>query len=140
MKKNLLYAAAIVVVGAGIFALNDLRAQNQPVAPAAPAPARQPGGPPGSRPFPTRGGRMVGMYHQTIRMLTMIKGDLDRSKEDYNGHRQSALDACNKAIEELQAVQNAMMAEMKSQPPQGNPPQSAPAPNAAPAPATPPSH
>lgn len=134
MKKNILTFGAIALVGFGLFALTDLRAQDQTTAPAAPAapaapPARQLP-PPGGRSMPPHG-RAIGLYHQSIRMLTMVKSELERSKDDYNGHRQSALDACTKALAELQAVQEAALAEMPK--PNQNPPnggaQPAPSPN-----------
>jgi hypothetical protein len=42
--------------------------------------------------------------------LRRIKMQLENSKEDYDGHRQSAIDACDKAAQELEAVQKSIQA------------------------------
>lgn len=49
-------------------------------------------------------------YHQVIFMLKRTKMDLERSKDDYDGHRQTAMEACDKAIQELEAVQASIQA------------------------------
>jgi hypothetical protein len=40
--------------------------------------------------------------------LRMVKADLQRSQDDYGGHKDSAIAACDKAMEELDAVIKAM--------------------------------
>ena len=130
MKKNIPFLAAMLVVGAITFAVSSLRAQTQP-APVTPPAQQAP--PPNFHPMPPRG-RMIGLYRQSVRMLTMAKADLQRSKDDFNGHRQSALDACTKAIQELEAVQAAISAK-DAKPAE---PINAPSPSATSAPSSPP--
>jgi hypothetical protein len=43
-------------------------------------------------------------------VLKMVKTDLERSTDDFDGHRQSAMDACEKAMKELQAVEASVRA------------------------------
>ena len=57
--------------------------------------------PPGFR------GRTGMNYRNAVMLLKRAKTDLENSKDDFDGHRQSALDACDKAIQELEAVQTA---------------------------------
>jgi hypothetical protein len=55
--------------------------------------------------------------------LRMVKAELQRSQDDFGGHKDSALEACDKAMQELEAV-------MKAAPPQPSPvqnPQTPPA-------------
>lgn len=102
MKKNLVYFAVAALAGVLIFAPTGLKAQNTP--PVGAPPGAQ-NGPPGAlRPRP-RGGLS---YRGVIRNLQMAKTQLERDKHDYDGHRQSAIDACNTAIAELQAVQKSI--------------------------------
>jgi len=61
--------------------------------------------PPGAFPGPGMRGRPGGSYFITLRYLRMSKVELERSTDDFNGHRKTALDAVNKAIEELTIVQ-----------------------------------
>jgi hypothetical protein len=48
-------------------------------------------------------------------MLKRVKMDLERSKEDFDGHRQSAMDACDKAVQELEAVQASIQAKQEAE-------------------------
>jgi hypothetical protein len=59
----------------------------------------------------------------------MVKTELSRSQDDFGGHKDSALAACDKAMEELQAVIKAMPAPITPQHP-------GPGPGGAPAPAS----
>jgi hypothetical protein len=134
MKKNILLIVAIALVGTVTLTLDSLRAQNGP--PGEPPSGQTP--PPNMRPSgPPRGRPPGGSYRQAIGVLKRVKADLERSKEDFDGHRQSAMDACDKAIQELEAVQSsveaaraAAAAAAKAAAQQTN----APAPAAAPAP------
>jgi len=108
MKKNILLIVAIALVGTVTLTVNSLRAQNDTPPPGAP-PAGQPplarqGPPPGFRGRPNMG------YHQVIFMLKRTKMDLERSTDDNDGHRQTAMEACDKAIQELEAVQASIQA------------------------------
>ena len=78
-------------------------------------------------------------YRNAVMMLKRVKADLENSKEDYDGHRQSAIDACDKAVQELEAVQGSIQAAMAAKaaaaraaaqqvPQQTPPPAQAPAP------------
>jgi hypothetical protein len=42
--------------------------------------------------------------------LRRAKAELERSKEDFDGHRETAIDACDKALQELEAVQKSVEA------------------------------
>ncbi|MGP8199011.1 MAG: hypothetical protein ACLQU4_05850 [Limisphaerales bacterium] len=147
MKKKILLIVAIALVGTVTLTLNNLRAQDQS-APSGPPPAGQappPGQGPGQgQPPNIRQGRPprrgpVNNYAQAIRNLKWIKADLEKSTEDFDGHRQSAMDACDKAVQELNAVLAAKeaarkAAEAKAAAEQQNAQQT---PAQAPAPATP---
>lgn len=41
---------------------------------------------------------------RTLNDLRMVKAELTRSQEDFGGHKASAIDACDKATAELEAV------------------------------------
>jgi len=97
-------------------------------------------------PPPAFRGRPGSSYRQAIGILRRVKSDLERSKEDFDGHRQPAMDAVDKAMQELQAVQDSIQAAQaaaaaKAAAQQQNAQQApapTPAPAPAPAPATPP--
>lgn len=111
MNKNTLFLTAIAVIGMGTFTLTNLRAQSgtAPTAPTAVPQARPPGfaGRPGGMP-PGFRNRSFMLYHSASGSLTRAKMELERSKEDYDGHRQSAIDACDKAIHELESIQESI--------------------------------
>jgi hypothetical protein len=44
-------------------------------------------------------------YAQATFSLRRAKMELEHTTNDFNGHRQSAIDACAKAITELEAIQ-----------------------------------
>jgi len=116
MKKNILLIVAIALVGTATITMNSLRAQDQPT-PGGPPPSSQtppPGGRPGGPP-PGFRGRPGASYRQAIGMLKRVKMDLERSKEDFDGHRQSAMDACDKAVQELEAVQASIQAKQEAE-------------------------
>jgi hypothetical protein len=77
--------------------------------------------------------------------LRMVKAELQRSQDDFGGHKDSALEACDKAMLELEAVMKASQQTSPQPNPQlpggGTPPppsvRMAP-PAAAPTPAAPP--
>jgi len=138
MKKNMLIAAGIAMVLA--IGLDNPQAQTNaapapPVAGPATAPGpgmRQPGRP--RQPQPP-------VYARAINDLRMAKMQLQRSPGDFEGHKDSAIQACDKAMEELQAVMKIVMAEQQKAhtPPPGQAPGQPPATQqtpAAPAPAT----
>jgi hypothetical protein len=113
MKKNILLIIAIALVGSVTLTMSSLRAQND----APPAGAPPQGAPPAGQPpqgprtgFAGPRGRPTMGYRQVIFMLKRTKADLERSKEDYDGHRQTALDAVDKAVQELEAVQASIQA------------------------------
>ena len=112
MKKNILLIVATALVGTATLTLNSLRAQNE--APPAGAPPARQAPPAGMRPGPPRG-RPGNSYHQAVAMLKHVKMDLERSKDDFDGHRQSAMDACDKAVQELEAVQTSIEAARAAQ-------------------------
>jgi hypothetical protein len=57
------------------------------------------------------------MYQRTIGMLRQTKAQLERSETDLGGHKQSAMDACDKAIEELTAALKAIPPAPQPAPP-----------------------
>jgi hypothetical protein len=62
--------------------------------------------------------------------LRRAKMDLENSKDDFAGHRQTAIDACEKAMQELEAVQasiQATAAKASAPPPDAQAPPSGPA-------------
>jgi len=114
MKKNLILIAAIALVGTGTFAVNNSFAgpeadPSQPISPPPGQPITHPmTKPSGLKPRPGRGGLS---YHAAVVSLKRAKADLERSKEDFNGHKAAALDAIAKASEELDAIQKIVQAE-----------------------------
>jgi len=126
MKRNTFMAAGAALVLALI--LNNSRAQDTAPVPAPtptpPSVAPTPGQPvapdPGPRPRPmpprARQPRMFVLRAQAD--LKQVKMALQGSTEDYGGHKESAIAACDKALEELDAV-------MKSMPQPAPPPQRA---------------
>lgn len=138
MKKNILIIAA-VVAGIMLISWNDSRAQQTP--PPAGPPTISHGPPGGMRPIPPGfRGRAGARYMQTIMFLKMSKAELQHATEDFDGHRQTAMDACDKAIAELEAVQSIVQSEAAAKAAAARAAQSnqAPATPAAPAaPATP---
>jgi len=116
MKRNAIIAAGAALVLA--LLLNYSRAQDNAPAPAPtpanPAVAPVPGQPvapgPGPRPMPlpprARQPRMYVLRAQND--LKQVKMALQGSQEDYGGHKESAIAACEKALEELDAVMKAM--------------------------------
>jgi hypothetical protein len=63
------------------------------------------------RQFQMRRGRPGNSYRAGVAILTRVLADLQTSKDDFDGHRQSAIDACTKALQELQAVQKVFQAK-----------------------------
>jgi len=143
MKKNILVIVAIALIGTVTLTLNSLRAQDAATPPVVVPQAPPPGPPPGARPgMPPPGfrGRPGNRYRQTVMFLKMAKTDLEHSKDDFGGHRQSAMDACDKAVQELEAVQASIQAAAAAAAKAATPPQDAqqaPAPTPTPAPAPP---
>jgi hypothetical protein len=76
------------------------------------------------------------MYRQAVMILKRAKADLERSTDDFDGHRQSAMEACDKAVAELEAVQTAIQASAAKAAAAAQAAQPAPAPAPAPAPTT----
>jgi len=91
------------------------------------------------------------VYRRTMIELQMAKRELEHSEDDLGGHKQTALEACDKAMQELEAVLKAMPpgpSPMRGMPPPGGtppgmaapqqanpPPSSSPPPGGAPPPA-----
>lgn len=64
-----------------------------------------------------------------VRSLQDVKRGLQASQDDMSGHKQSAIDACDKALEELQAIMKVLPAPQPppqrpgaGMPPGGTPP------------------
>jgi hypothetical protein len=108
MKKNSLFIAAAVLAGVLVFGQTNLPAQNQ--TPLGAPPGVQTAPPGAMRPRP-RGSLS---YRGVILNLKRAKDQLERDTNDYDGHRQAAIDACDKAMEELQAVQSSIDAARKA--------------------------
>jgi hypothetical protein len=106
MRKNILLIAAIALVGTGTLTLNSLLAQSSATPPA----GGQPVSPPPGRPAGPRGRLGMYNYHGIAMTLKRVKAELEKSTDDYDGHRQSAIDACDKAAQELEAVQASVQA------------------------------
>jgi|GEM_PF-6736048 len=104
MTKKYFIACAALCAACLAFAVGYARAQDNnaatqtaPTAPAAPpAPATPP---PQARPA-----RNLLYLRGAVATLDRVMADLQRSDNDYNGHRQSAIDACAKARAELAEI------------------------------------
>jgi hypothetical protein len=98
MTKNYLIACAALCAACLTFAAGSAQAQetNAPtqVAPAAPAPP-----PPRARPA-----RNLLYLRGAVATLDRVMADLQRNDNDFEGHRQSAIDACAKARAELAEI------------------------------------
>jgi len=125
--------------------LNNSQAQSN-AAPAPPAAAPTAAQPPAPAPLPmiqgrpfTRGRQPAPVFSMAIRDLRMAKMQLQQSTNDFDGHKAAALQACDKAMEELQAVVKASIAAQQKQPPPPGPASGQPAapPATAPAPVPP---
>ena len=112
MKKNTLLAAGaalVLAVCANTTFAQDAPAPN-PVPSPAPAPAPAPM-PPGRRPMGPMTGRPLRMsVPMAVRSLQDVKRGLQAAQDDVGGHKQSAIDACDKALEELQEVMKVLPA------------------------------
>jgi hypothetical protein len=133
MKRNILVTAATALVLA--FSLNNARAQADaapaalaPVTNAAPAPGstfqnnltrlpagdsnQQGGALPGPQQFqrmpPTRFRQPHQAYNRALGDLRMVKMELEHADGDLGGHKASAIEACDKAIQELTAVEKSL--------------------------------
>jgi hypothetical protein len=169
MKRNMLVAAGITLVLA--FSLNNSRAQND-APPPGPAPATNqslyqpnPNGiavdksnpPPGSFPadanqpqlqrLPPPGFRRTRPdFARALGDLRVVKMELQHYQGDLGGHKDSAIEACDKAMQELAAAMKALpplpSPQRPTQPPFGATPplslQQAAPPATPPAPAAPP--
>jgi hypothetical protein len=127
MRKNHLFVIAAVAIA---LAIPSTTIQAQPTnAPGAMAP-----GNPGA-PRPNPGARLFSVRN-SIGSLDRVMADLKRSTNDFDGHRESAIDACAKAKEELLAVAKSAgipipPTRMPGQRPMGVPPPAAVAPQPA---------
>jgi hypothetical protein len=103
-KRNSFVLAA--VCAAALTASSYGQDANAPAAPQTPAapPAAAPQPPVAPRPNPQM--RLFSVRN-SIGSLDRVIADLKRSENDFDGHKQSALDACVKAREELVAVAKA---------------------------------
>jgi hypothetical protein len=68
------------------------------------------------------------IYQRALMALQQTKAELQRSTNDFEGHRETALDACDKAMTELQAVMKAGGIQPMQRPPMMPPPHPAPGP------------
>ncbi len=142
MKKNTLLAAGtalILAVCANVAFAQDVPAPSPvPTPTPAPAPAPSPAVPPMRRPIGPMGARPLRMsVPMAVRSLQDVKRGLQAAQDDLSGHKQSAIDACDKALEELQAIMKVLPApQPPPQRPGMMPPAGGTAPGA-PAPATP---
>jgi hypothetical protein len=128
MKTKTLIVAGIGLVLA--FRLQSLHAQTTNTTPPGPAPLLV-APPPGTRPPLPRNRQPRPFMARALNDLRAVKVELQHSQEDFGGHKNSAIEACDKAMLELQAV-------MKFSTPQPSPIQSPQAPaGPAPAPAGP---
>jgi len=120
--------------------VNNSQAQTA-AAPAPPATAPAP--PPGLQPRPfSRARQPEPVLSRAISDLRMAKMQLQRSTNDFDGHKASAIQACDKAMEELQAIVKASVAaQQRLQPPPAGQapgqPSAPPQPAVAPAPPPP---
>jgi hypothetical protein len=113
MKRNMLVAAGIALILA--FSLNNSQAQND-APPPGPGPApRQPGPVPDGtnqpqfqRMPPPRFGRQRPVFGRALADLKMAKMELQHAQGDLGGHKDSAMEACDKAIQELAAVMKSL--------------------------------
>src|ERR1700733_16139740 len=111
MKRNMIMAAGTALVLA--LSLNNSQAQNDAPAPA-PVPAAPsvqpvapvPGQPPslGPRPMPPRMRQPRMAVQMALRDLRQVKMVLQGSQEDFGGHKDTAIEACDKATAELEEI------------------------------------
>jgi hypothetical protein len=134
-----LIAAGISLVLA--FCLSNSQAQTTNVSQPAPAPVG-PAPPPVQKFPPPRPNQPRPIFLRTMNDLRMVRAQLQRSPDDYGGHKDSAIEACDKALQELEAIMKSSMpqpsTQKKPQPADGSAPPPPPlriAPSA-PAPAT----
>jgi len=118
------------------FSLDNSQAQtNAEPAPPSALPVAPPK--PAVRPQP-RFRQPQPVFARAISDLRAAKIQLQRGTNDFEGHKDSAIQACDKAMEELQAVMKIVLAEQQKEmpPPAAQPPGQLSAPPAAqPAPA-----
>jgi hypothetical protein len=159
MKRKMMTLAGLACAGALALSWDNLHAQSDSTVPATPAPAAQatsptqnspatpgvpgqsnpPGAPRQIGPPPRPGGRPGLIYQRTLYSLQQTKVELQQATNDFDGHRTLALDACDKAITELQAVMKSAGIQpiQARRPPPRPQPQPAPQTPAAPAPTAP---
>jgi len=140
MNRNTMIAAGTALLLA--FFTNNSQGQNaapasaptlapaQPLAPNQPLPAMR------QMPRPIPPPRSV--VSRTLLDLRQMKAMLEASKEDFGGHKASALEAVEKARLECEAVMKAMPAPQQPMRRTFQPPGAAPGAPGAPAPAAPP--
>lgn len=133
MNLKSLMQLGVVMAGFALLSPKNAPAQTNVLPP--PSSPRPPNGYPGYPGMPPGRLRAPGtfIYMRTLGDLRMVKREMQRASNDFGGHRDSAIAACDKAIEEIQAVQAAVQASMPHRPPmapvppQPTPPESAPA-------------
>ncbi|HEY3862176.1 MAG TPA: hypothetical protein VGO59_09835 [Verrucomicrobiae bacterium] len=122
MNKNFIVTAGIALVLA--LASGNLRAQDNPagqpvapppIAPNPPSNLAQPGQPvapspvPRPAPLPPRFRQQPRIYVQrAVSDLRMVKMTLQNDQQDYGGRKESAIAACDKAMQELQEIMKSM--------------------------------
>jgi hypothetical protein len=123
MNKTTLIVAAIAL----LLAFGPSRSQAQSTNVSQPTPDQTAPVPPPPQKFPPRPrpNQPRPIIMRTMNDLRMVKAQLQRSHEDYGGHKDSAIEACDRALQELEAV---MKASMPQPPPQQT--SQAPAPGA----------
>jgi hypothetical protein len=114
MKRKILIMAGIGLMLA--FSQNNSQAQTTNVPVVGPAPIAPSPLPPGQR-FPGPRTRQPRVFiPRVLNDLRMMKAQLQRSQDDFGGHKDSAIEACDKALLELDAV-------LKASPPLPSPQQ-----------------
>lgn len=128
--------AGLACAAALALSLNSLRAQTNaappPAAPSAPAPRQ-----PGAQTMPMRPSTRAMTYQRALVALRQARTELKLSQENLEGHKETAIAACDKAIEELSAVAKLVgpaPGANRMMPPPGAPPAPATAPEPAPTP------
>ncbi len=98
MTKKYLVACAALCAACLVFAVGYVRAQDAnattqtpPAAPATPPPQARPA-------------RNLLSLRSAVYTLDRVMADLQRNDNDFNGHRQAAIDACAKARAELAEI------------------------------------
>jgi len=129
MNKKVLFIT-IALTGCLFASIRNIQAQADNGAQFAPAPvtATNRPAPVGNRFQPMRTMAGLQSYRQTIMALRRAKLDLQHAKDTLNGHQQTAIEACDKAIEELECVVRSTGTNAPYRPQLASPPAAKPVP------------